>query len=72
MNNVHTSLTWIGAGILYVLLVWGMVSGYRHHINTSRDDHMSLDQIAVFLIYFLVVVLSVGQESVVFEVITNP
>lgn len=63
---------WVGTGALYVLIILGIVDGYRHHLQIDpANRNMTTGELIVFFIYFLVVITSIIQEGVIYRAVTG-
>lgn len=72
MNHLVVT-AWVGAGVLYVFLLWSLIDGWRHHLRHNRAAHtMTPGELIVFGVYFLTIVGSLIQETVIHRAITDP
>lgn len=58
----HVTLEYIGAGVLYVVMLWGLISGVRSIVSKNESRWApELGASTVFMIYFGTVILSVAR-----------
>lgn len=64
--NPHTVVAWFGCGVLYVLIVWGLITSYRSTSARPDEHQVSVKSLVVPCVYITTIVLSIAQEGVAY------
>lgn len=61
--SVHQVASYVGAGVLYLVMSWGLITGYRSGSDKLDAHYTSARALSVPFIYLLVVMGSILQSG---------